>query len=360
MQGLFKAVGLVLLVAGSSSGAVAQLSGISTPPITDTTTYPFQKAVDILTGKQLAGTPVPSVRSLQAATKVALGEPLEPSVGDEIPLKRPAMLNLWEKRALEIGDAEKSANSMPEPDKQGRVTYTYGEGLPTVITSPMHISTIELEPGETVTGEPAIGDSIRWEMIPGSSGSGADTQPLVMLKPHMGGLETDLVITTSKRIYYLRLVSQEKDYIARVAFSYKDDEDARWKEYLAKQQEQKVITEDAQVVTPMVGDAIDHLNFEYTIKGKDSVITPLRVMDDGVKTYITMPNAALHQDLPALIVVNPRLKGEKAQELVNYRVKGNLYIVDRLFDRAALLLGNGKTAEKVEIRRTVPLSGGVR
>jgi len=52
-----------------------------------------------------------------------------------------------------------------------------------------------------------------------------------------------------------------------------------------------------------------------------------------------------------LVVMNPRLKGEKAEEIVNYRVKGNLFIVDRLFDRAALVIGNGKTAEKVTIRR---------
>ena len=29
-------------------------------------------------------------------------------------------------------------------------------------------------------------------------------------------------------------------------------------------------------------------------------------------------------------------------EMVNYRVKGDLYIVDRLFERGALLLGGGE------------------
>jgi type IV secretory pathway VirB9-like protein len=37
--------------------------------------------------------------------------------------------------------------------------------------------------------------------------------------------------------------------------------------------------------------------------------------------------------------------------MVNYRVKDNIYIVDRLFDRAALLLGVGKHQTKVEIVR---------
>jgi type IV secretion system protein VirB9 len=39
------------------------------------------------------------------------------------------------------------------------------------------------------------------------------------------------------------------------------------------------------------------------------------------------------------------------QEMVNYRLKGDMYIVDRLFERAELILGTGKKAEKVEIER---------
>jgi type IV secretory pathway VirB9-like protein len=34
---------------------------------------------------------------------------------------------------------------------------------------------------------------------------------------------------------------------------------------------------------------------------------------------------------------------------VNYRVKDQMYIVDRLFEHAQLVLGSGKKAKKVEI-----------
>ena len=44
--------------------------------------------------------------------------------------------------------------------------------------------------------------------------------------------------------------------------------------------------------------------------------------------------------------------------MVNYRVKDNMYIVDRLFDRAALLLGSGKHQTKVELIRKGEVSGG--
>lgn len=250
-----------------------------------------------------------------------------------------------------IANLAKADTALPEAGKDGRVTYTFGAGLPTIVCSPMHISILELQPGETMTNEPAIGDSVRWELMPGSSGKGANLQPLIILKPHMAGLDTNLVVTTDKRTYYLRLVSRDTEYMARTAFSYKDDEDAKWASFVAQEKAAKIEREDAQVVTPMAGDAISKLNFNYEIKGGNAVIRPIRVMDDGEKTYITMPDAVLHQDLPALVVVNPRLKGEKAQEIVNYRVKGNLYIVDRIFDRAALVIGSGKSVDKVEIHR---------
>jgi type IV secretory pathway VirB9-like protein len=46
-----------------------------------------------------------------------------------------------------------------------------------------------------------------------------------------------------------------------------------------------------------------------------------------------------------------RRNGPDGAEMVNYRVKGDMYIVDRLFNRAALIVGVGKHARKVEITR---------
>lgn len=333
--------------------------------IQDQNAYPFQKALDDLNGRQSGGPSVPSVSAVrsQAAVNGAAGQVGNTSsstrartggvhlarVAAEPPA--PAPLSASAEKALMIANLAKADTALPEAGKDGRVTYTFGAGLPTIVCSPMHISILELQPGETMTNEPAIGDSVRWELMPGSSGKGANLQPLIILKPHMAGLDTNLVVTTDKRTYYLRLVSRDTEYMARTAFSYKDDEDAKWASFVAQEKAAKIEREDAQVVTPMAGDAISKLNFNYEIKGGNAVIRAIRVMDDGEKTYITMPDAVLHQDLPALVVVNPRLKGEKAQEIVNYRVKGNLYIVDRIFDRAALVIGSGKSVDKVEIHR---------
>jgi type IV secretion system protein VirB9 len=44
-------------------------------------------------------------------------------------------------------------------------------------------------------------------------------------------------------------------------------------------------------------------------------------------------------------------------ELVNFRVEGSRYIVDRLFDKAILVIGVGKKQTRVTIARVTPYSG---
>jgi type IV secretion system protein VirB9 len=69
--------------------------------------------------------------------------------------------------------------------------------------------------------------------------------------------------------------------------------------------------------------------------------------DDGAKTYIQTPVEIQHGEAPVLLIIGNDGKGE----MTNYRVKDQIYIVDRLFDRANLVLGSGKKAQKVEISR---------
>jgi len=102
---------------------------------------------------------------------------------------------------------------------------------------------------------------------------------------------------------------------------------------------------------------VDALYWDYQIKGGDPTIRPLRVLDDGIKTYIQMPLATQRTEAPVLVV-----QGPDGSEMVNYRVKDDpqnkqtlTYIVDRLFNRAALVVGAGKHARKVEITRKTPV-----
>jgi type IV secretion system protein VirB9 len=90
------------------------------------------------------------------------------------------------------------------------------------------------------------------------------------------------------------------------------------------------------------------INFGYSIsvaQGKP-VWTPTQVFDDGHKTFIRFPAAMLAREAPALFVVS----STNETALVNYRVKNDTYVVDRLIERAELRLGQ-KDQEIVRIAR---------
>jgi type IV secretion system protein VirB9 len=169
---------------------------------------------------------------------------------------------------------------------------------------------------------------------------------VIVLKPQSAGLDTNLLITTDRRAYYLRLLSKPEEYVARVAFAYpvEEENERKWREHLSQQKEQQ---KQATQIVELTANTIDTLNFNYAIKGGDEVTRPVRVFDDGKKTYVQMNPSVKNREAPALVVIG----SDGKQEMVNYRVKDDVYIVDRLFDRAALILGTGKKARKVEVRR---------
>jgi P-type conjugative transfer protein TrbG len=165
------------------------------------------------------------------------------------------------------------------------------------------------------------------------------------LKPQGPGLDTNLLITTDRRAYYLRLLSKPDDYVARVAFAYPDDEENehKWQQHLAEQKDQQ---NKATRIAELPPNSVESMYFNYRLKGDDR-IRPVRVFDDGKKTYIQISEAAKNREAPVLVVIG----ADGKQEMVNYRVKDDMYIIDRLFEKAELILGSGKKARKVEIDR---------
>jgi type IV secretion system protein VirB9 len=234
-------------------------------------------------------------------------------------------------------------NHTPAPGKDGRVLYTYGAGLPTLVCAPLRVCVVELEAGEKLVGEPQIGDSVRWIISPATSGSGDLTTSMIVVKPKQAGLDTNLLVTTDRRAYYVRLISKPEDYLARIAFAYPESESLKWKARLAEDQRRREESE-AIKVAPM--ESLENLYFDYRIQGGDENMRPVRVVDDGKKTFIQMTPNAAHREAPVLVVL-----GTDGPEMVNYRVKGDMYMVDRLFERGALILGVGKKTRRAEIIR---------
>lgn len=237
--------------------------------------------------------------------------------------------------AVRVSAEFRTESTQPSSGPDGRVVYTFGAGLPTLVCAPLRICILELQPGEKLNGEPQIGDSVRWQITPASYGTGTDGTPVIVVKPTAPGLDTNLLVTTDRRAYYVRLVSKPEDYVSRIAFEYPaDDNNRRWHEHMLAQRSRQ--PEKAELLPALI--TAERLNFSYDIKGGNEHIRPLRVFDDGEKTYIEMPTEMKNREAPVLLIVGSDGKGE----LTNYRVHRQIYIVDRLFDRAKLVLGAGK------------------
>src|SRR5438105_3898712 len=89
---------------------------------------------------------------------------------------------------------------------------------------------------------------------------------------------------------------------------------------------------------------MDRLKFDYSLEG-DAACGPVRVLDNGAKTYIQLPATSKADEIPVLVVLN----AEGKEQLVNSRFINGWYEVDRLFDRAALILGVGGEQRKIVI-----------
>ena len=238
-----------------------------------------------------------------------------------------------------VAAANLAATLQPEP--QGFINavqvYPFTDGtIYAVYTAPERVTDIALQPGE-VLGAVAAGDTVRWVIGDTSSGTGTDKRTHVLVKPFVAGLSTNLLITTDRRSYHLTLISTAKTAMAALSWVYPADQ------LIALRK----ATEQAQGVAPVAeGLALDQLHFNYALSGDQPAWRPLRAFDDGRQTYIEFPASLAVGEAPPLFLVD----GKGVAQLVNYRLRGRFYVVDRIFDAAELRLGT-KHQEVVRISR---------
>ena len=330
-----------LMLVMVTTGTFAQQPSASggAPPKATPDKYPFAALAQELTKDPMQSTPVagaldPKAQFQAKALRVVGEAPTLPE--DQIPATG--------QLALAKAEEWKKDVEIPAMGKDGRVMYTFGAGLATIVCAPLRVCVMELQAGEQVMGEPHIGDSVRWSVAPAATGAGASATNLVVIKPKEAGLDTNIMIPTNRRAYYVRLVSRQQEYLPLVAFSYPDDDAAKWRAAASVQQRTTEEFEAARI-TPI--ESLEAMNWLYSIEGGTEFLRPIRVMDDGKKTYLQMPEGTSVREAPILVVSGL----DSTAEMVNYRVKGSMYIVDRLFEHGALLLGSGKKQQRVDIIR---------
>lgn len=318
--------GLRLLTLGSAlalsacGGAKAVQAAAPPPP-------PFAPAVPVV-----EAAPQPA-----AATAVTIQQ----LAGENEPIRvRPAARRRAEGAPVASVEAANRA-AVREPSRDGYVNavqvYAWAEGaLYRLYTAPERVSEIALQPGEALVSV-AAGDTARWVIGDTTSGTGADRRTHILVKPTAVGLRTNLVIATDRRVYHVQLESTAGTAMASISWTYPQDE------LLALSR-----ADGAPSAQPIAsGVSVEALNFGYAIEGDDPPWRPIRAFDDGSQVFIEFPASLAQGEAPPLFV---RGTGGRA-ELVNYRVRGRYYVVDRLFAAAELRLGE-RRQQVVRIVRT--------
>ncbi|MBQ9564433.1 MAG: TrbG/VirB9 family P-type conjugative transfer protein [Synergistaceae bacterium] len=245
----------------------------------------------------------------------------------EIKLRRYDQLVMGMKKDF---DTAKAASN-PFMGEQGYVIYPYGEVVPVITCRPLRMTDVALEPGEEIMGVHA-GDSVRWQFSPSQSMKNGLAVAHIVVKPSQPGISTNLLIHTDRRTYNLDFTSSEKaEYLRGVAFSYQDNDLT----YLFKKQGGgKTKSLEDEIQGPMPNVDVEELYTLYSITNAGKVDwAPEAVFDDGNKTYIRMPSR--FSETPAFYI-----QVDRKEAMVNFRVKGRYYIVDRLFDKAYMKIGS--------------------
>jgi P-type conjugative transfer protein TrbG len=229
-----------------------------------------------------------------------------------------------------IAKANKAARI--EPTRAGYINaiqvYPWTEGaLYRLYASPEKVSTIALQPGEELI-DISTGDTVRWVVGDTASGQGSTRRVHLLIKPTLPDIQTNLVVLTDRRTYHLELVSTKQTYMASISWTYPSDS------LVALHKQNETALENEQRVADG-GVRLDNLNFRYRIEGDDPPWRPLRAFDDGRKVFIQMPSGLSQGEAPPLFVAG----ADGRPNLVNYRVRGAYYIVDRMFGAAELRLG---------------------
>ena len=235
----------------------------------------------------------------------------------------------------------------PGPD--GIVRFVYGTQQVSIVCAVLQVCDVELQLGETVNTM-HLGDSTRWVIEPAVTGAPPNEVQHLIIKPTDVGLETSVVVATTRRTYHLRLRSHRTQFMARVGFSYPEDASAKWAAVKAREQTQERTRQ--RNTLPDTKEYLGDLSFDYTVTGT-ATWKPVRVYNNGIKTIIQMPSAMVNGEAPTLLVLRKEGGVFTDEELVqvNYSLQGDRYVVDTIFDRAILIAGVGSAQERVTIGR---------
>lgn len=231
-----------------------------------------------------------------------------------------------------LADEWRNSSSPVSRGADGEVVMRFGDVKPTLNCKSAGVCAIKLQRGEILTDVPATSDSVRWKVSVRQQGEAGVGHQVIVLRPTSLAERAELALFTDRRVYHIDLVHSRKTSTPLLSFSYPEDEELRMREIVNAGLAVKQARDAAGIVTEAGVRHTDDLDFNYTITG-DEDFAPVRVFNDGRQTFIDL-DPSYRGGVPVLVV-----EGGGEDEVVNYRVNGSRFIVDRVFEQARLALG---------------------
>lgn len=240
-----------------------------------------------------------------------------------------ALFAVWLTFSLGLTHAELIATPLPGDTRLVQFEYD-ADNTYLILAKPKAVTHIEFAEDEriqTVAG----GDTKFWELTP------TQNRRHLFVKPTYEQTDTSMTVITDKRSYQfvLRSTGPGAKWYQRVTWRYGETIllDLRAEEEKRVEERKEAAASEKRQQDQVLGVGInpEDIKFNYKIEG-DAPFRPVSVFDDGKFTWIRMP--AKLQELPALF-------GEEDKELtlVNYVVKGDYILAQRLMDAGVLKLG---------------------
>jgi len=259
-------------------------------------------------------------------------------------------------KALELARSWQSADSTVIRSPDGRILFSYGQSQPTIVCAVFQLCDLRLEPGEIVQSV-NVGDAQRWDIIQARSGAQGATSDHVVIKALAPDIRTSLFVGTDRRSYLIELVGTQNDTMGSVGFLYGTSRSGTRAarggsdiELLSPPPQPDEPQTIAAAPAPVGQEVLaGNLNFEYRITGDRVAWRPIRVFDDGKQVFLDFDTSDVQgRELPIFLVNDTESRGA----MINYRYdpRGRM-TVDGLFDHGTLMLGKGRKAQKVQVKR---------
>ncbi len=291
------------------------------------------------------------------------------------PLDQGASAHPLEEALAIVAGANEQATRSPTPDGFLNAVhyYDYAPGVRyNAVAAAGYITTIRLREGETLQSL-SCNDTAAYEIDQVEEGVGPAAVTLILVKPKNANTQSNWVLTTDERTYLVDLyVNEQPNFQSMIAWHYPLDGlrvDLGRREASRLQVEKggetagglNLLADDMAVpaadVSPASADAVvgplgmnlADLNYGYVVlyqsRGRDGKTrdaeppawAPLRVFDDGSKTFVQFPPQARNYELPPLFALDH--PDSEDMRLVNYRRSGDFLVVDGLLVAAEMRVG---------------------